>query len=128
MQQGTQPAAGRSSPAAAGLHPTPVLRQDSTHFPGRVRGSGESRGARAQAAGGGARAAEAAADALRLVDAYVKAFYLPWGEPLRHWLLTHPEYTAGQRTQLVACVAESQGLRRRERAAFLAQLESELMA
>ncbi|KAK9843494.1 hypothetical protein WJX81_005881 [Elliptochloris bilobata] len=31
----------------------------------------------AQAAGGGPRAAEAAADALRLVDAYVKAFYLP---------------------------------------------------
>jgi len=97
-------------------------------LPGAGPGSGESRRARAQAAGGGARAAEAAADALRLVDAYVKAFYLPWGEPLRHWLLTHPEYTAGQRTQLVACVAESQGLRRRERAAFLAQLESELMA
>lgn len=81
-----------------------------------------------QAAGGGPRAAEAAADALRLVDAYVKAFYLPWGEALRHWLLSHPEYTAQQRSQLVACIAESQGLRRKERAAFMSQLDSELMA
>lgn len=84
-------------------------------------------GARAQAAGGGARAAEDAADALRLVDAYVKAFYLPWGDQLRHWLLTHPEYTAAQRTQLVSCIADAQGLRRKERAAFLAQLEAELV-
>ena len=118
----------RSAPAAAGLHPTLAPRQALGDIPGQVQGRGESGGARALAAGGGARAAEAAADALRLVDAYVKAFYLPWGEALRHWLLTHPEYTAGQRTQLVACIAESQGLRRRERAAFLAQLESELMA
>ena len=31
--------------------------------------------------------------ALRLVDAYIKAYYIPWGPELRRWAITHPEYT-----------------------------------
>ena len=30
---------------------------------------------------------------MRIVDAYIKAFYLPWGDELHKWAMTHPEYT-----------------------------------
>ena len=32
-------------------------------------------------------------DSLRMVDAYIKAFYLPWGDELEKWAMTHPEYS-----------------------------------
>lgn len=41
----------------------------------------------------GSQAAEAASKTLRIVDAYIKAYYIPWGEELHRWALTHPEYT-----------------------------------
>ena len=55
-----------------------------------------------------------------------QAFYLPWGEELRRWALTHPEYTRDQHMMLVVCIAEANGLKRKERNALLAQLEAEL--
>ncbi len=56
----------------------------------------------------------------------MQAYYLPWGEELRRWALTHPEYTRDQIMMLVVCIAEANGLKRKERNAFLAQLEAEM--
>ncbi|KAK9809306.1 hypothetical protein WJX73_003160 [Symbiochloris irregularis] len=69
---------------------------------------------------------EAVVDALRIVDAYIKAFYLPWGPELRHWCQTHPEYTRPQLLALVSCIADSNNLKRKDRAALLAQIEADL--
>ncbi|KFM29317.1 Coiled-coil domain-containing protein 132 [Auxenochlorella protothecoides] len=62
---------------------------------------------------------------LARADAYVKAFYIPVGE-LTQWALAHPEYTREQILALTACIADSSGLRRKERAALLAQMEAAL--
>ena len=40
-----------------------------------------------------AATSDAAATALRVVDAYIKAYYIPWGAELHRWAMTHPEYT-----------------------------------
>ena len=32
-------------------------------------------------------------NALRIVDAYIKAYYIPWGPELHRWAMSHPEYT-----------------------------------
>lgn len=55
-----------------------------------------------------------------------QAFYLPWGDELMRWALTHPEYTRDQIMMLVVCIAEGNGLKRKERNAFLQQLEADL--
>ncbi len=55
-----------------------------------------------------------------------QAFYLPWGEELARWALTHPEYTRDQVMMLVVCIAEANGLKRKERNALLGQIEAEL--
>lgn len=65
------------------------------------------------------------ADHMRLVDTYIKAFYLPWGEEIRHWAQTHPEYTRDQIIALVTCIAEANQLKRKDRAAMIAQLEAD---
>ena len=56
----------------------------------------------------------------------LQAFYLPWGEELRRWALTHPEYTRDQIMMLVVCIAEANALKRKERNAFLSLLEADL--
>jgi hypothetical protein len=55
-----------------------------------------------------------------------QAFYLPLGEELRRWALTHPEYTRDQVMMLGVCITEAQGLKRKERNAYLAQLDAAL--
>lgn len=45
-----------------------------------------------------------------------------WGR----WALTHPEYTKNQLISLVTCVADSQGIKKKERTAFIQQLEAAL--
>ena len=70
--------------------------------------------------------AEAVVDALRIVDAYIKAFYLPWGPELRRWAQTHPEYTRPQLLALVSCIADANNLKRKDRGALLAQIEADL--
>ena len=69
---------------------------------------------------------EGVVDALRIVDAYIKAFYLPWGPELQHWCQSHPEYTRPQLLALVACIADSNALKRKDRAALLTQIEADL--
>lgn len=64
---------------------------------------------------------------LRLPDNYVKAFYIPLTE-LPHWAQTHPEYSAHQVLALTACIAESSQMKKREKAALLAQIENNLQA
>ncbi len=62
---------------------------------------------------------------MRLVDTYVKAFYIPWGDEVRHWAQTHPEYTSEQIISLVTCIAEANQLKRKDRAGMIAQLEAD---
>ena len=69
---------------------------------------------------------EAVVDALRIVDVYIKAFYLPWGPELRHWAQTHPEYTRPQLLALVTCIADSNALKRKDRGILLSQIEADL--
>ena len=56
-----------------------------------------------------------------------QAFYLPLQE-LTSWARAHPEYTAGQVLALAGCIAESSGLRKKEKAALLAQVEGDIKA
>ena len=69
---------------------------------------------------------EAVVDSLRIVDAYIKAFYLPAGPELRHWAQTHPEYTRPQLLALVSCIADSNSMKRKDRTQLLAQVEADL--
>ena len=50
--------------------------------------------------------------ALRLVDDYVKAFYVPLPE-LGQWAEQHPGYTHGQVMALAHCIAERSGMKKR---------------
>mmetsp|Transcript_36959 Transcript_36959/g.104306 ORF Transcript_36959/g.104306 Transcript_36959/m.104306 type:complete len:1134 (-) Transcript_36959:234-3635(-) len=60
---------------------------------------------------------------MRIVDNYIKAFYVP-GEELVHWALTHPEYTRTQLVNLVTCIAENSKMKRKALKDLLAQIES----
>ena len=73
----------------------------------------------------GVKAPSNVADHMRLVDTYVKAFYIPWGEEVRHWAQTHPEYTREQIVALVTCIAEANQLKRKDRMAMTGQLEAD---
>ena len=66
--------------------------------------------------------------ALRRVDAFVKAYYVPWGPELRRWALSHPEVGRPAVAAVVAAVGEAAGVARRARAAFGAALDAELAA
>ena len=57
----------------------------------------------------------------------VQAFYIPWGPDLQRWAATHPEYTKQQLASLIALIADSQGLKRRDKAAALAAIDAELV-
>ena len=56
----------------------------------------------------------------------VQAFYLGSMAELTSWAHAHPEYSNAQLLDLTACMADSKGLRKRERAAMLAQMEATL--
>ena len=55
-----------------------------------------------------------------------QAFYIPWGAELSHWAQSHPEYTAQQVESLIAAIADTNGIKRRERVAVLAEIQGEL--
>lgn len=57
----------------------------------------------------------------------LQAFYIPWGPDLQRWAATHPEYTRQQLASLIALIADSQGLKRKDRAAALAAIDAELV-
>lgn len=63
-------------------------------------------------------------DTFRIVDTYVKAYYIPWGPDLDHWAATHREYSLDQLAALLTLVADSQGVKRKERAQALAALST----
>ena len=44
---------------------------------------------------------EMTTNALRVVDAYIKAYYIPWGPELHRWAITHPEYKQVSRVDLI---------------------------
>lgn len=48
-----------------------------------------------------ARSSDSVVNAMRIVDAYIKAYYIPWGPELHRWAITHPEYT--QVSNQLAC-------------------------
>ena len=58
--------------------------------------------------------------------AKMQAFYIPWGDELHRWALTHPEYTQSQILMLVTCIAESNSLKRKDRNALTSQIEADL--
>jgi hypothetical protein len=61
--------------------------------------------------------------ALRTVDTYIKAFYVPEPE-LLHWAQTHAEYTPAQLVALVNQVAHAYKWTRQARADMVAQIEA----
>jgi hypothetical protein len=63
--------------------------------------------------------------ALRTVDTYIKAFYVPEAE-LLHWAQTHQEYTPGQLVGLVHQVAHANKWSRQARSDLIAKIEAAL--
>lgn len=59
-----------------------------------------------------------------LTAAHAQAFYLSSMAELTSWAHAHPEYSNAHLLDLTACMADSKGLRKRERAAMLAQMEA----
>eukprot|EP00250_Pteridium_aquilinum_P017784 c23783_g2_i2 orf=401-3664(+) len=60
---------------------------------------------------------------LHVVEAYIKAYYLPETEYL-HWVRSHPEYTKGQVISLINLVAYSHKWTRKLRADVLDKIEA----
>jgi hypothetical protein len=61
------------------------------------------------------------------VDAYIKAFYLPFGEELSRWAQLHlAEYGKGRVLVLVECMADAYGVKRGQRAALIDSIKSTL--
>ena len=56
-----------------------------------------------------------------------QAFYIPLDE-LPRWAQTHPEYSPAAVLALTGCIAESSGMKRRDKAALMAAVEGELRA
>jgi hypothetical protein len=56
-----------------------------------------------------------------------QGFYIPAAE-LTQWAQVHPEYRPDQVLSLTACIAESSGLKRKEKQTLLAQVEADLRA
>lgn len=54
-----------------------------------------------------------------------QAFYIPWGAELSHWAQSHPEYTEKQVASLITAIADTNGIKRRERVAVLAEIQGE---
>jgi len=66
--------------------------------------------------------------ALRLVDDYIKAFYIPL-QDLPTWAAVHSQYSSKQVLALAGCIAESSGLsKRRDVTAAVARVEEGLKA
>ncbi|BDA42201.1 probable Syndetin [Coccomyxa sp. Obi] len=63
----------------------------------------------------------------RLVDVYIKAFFLTGVEELGQWAVTHPEYTREQHLALATAVAQFKGLKKKDQTAFVAQVEASLI-
>lgn len=60
------------------------------------------------------------------VDAYIKAFYIPW-EELGRWAQTHlAEYGKARILVLVECMADAYGIRRGQRAAMVDYIRTQL--
>lgn len=60
---------------------------------------------------------------LHVVEAYIKAYYLPETEYL-HWVRSHPEYTKGQVISLINLVAYGHKWTRKSRAEVLDKIEA----
>lgn len=55
---------------------------------------------------------------------HMQAFFLTDATELGHWSATHPEYTRQQHASLAGAVADFKGLKKKDKAAFLAQVEA----
>lgn len=62
---------------------------------------------------------------MRFADDFVKAFYVPIFQ-LADWAASHPGYTKFQLLNLASCMAESSGLKKKDAAVAVAQVESQL--
>lgn len=61
------------------------------------------------------------------VPCHAQAFFLTGAEELGHWAATHPEYSQEQLSCLAAAVADFKGLKKKERAAFVTQVNASLL-
>jgi hypothetical protein len=57
----------------------------------------------------------------------MQAFFLTGVEELGQWAVTHPEYTREQQLSLATAVAQFNGLKKKDQAAFVAQVEAFLL-
>lgn len=64
---------------------------------------------------------------MRLVDSFVKAFYLTSDEELLRWIELHSEYSRAQVTALALSVASFRELRSKERAHLLSRVQEALL-
>ncbi|KAK9817254.1 hypothetical protein WJX72_011915 [[Myrmecia] bisecta] len=64
---------------------------------------------------------------IRLVDNYIKAFFIPSIPDLEHWVQTHPEYSREQLVLLATAMAEFMGMKKKDKAEFLAQIQEIIM-
>ena len=63
---------------------------------------------------------------MRLVDNFVKAFYLPSDEELLRWVELHTEYNRAQLTALALSVANFRKLKSKERTVLLDRVQNAL--
>ena len=56
----------------------------------------------------------------------LQAYYIPWGDELKRWALTHPEYTQEHILMLITCIAEANGLKKKERVSLISQIQMDL--
>jgi len=64
-------------------------------------------------------------NALRFIDDYIKGFYVPLDD-LHTWAKSHPSYTAAQVRALAMCIAESSGMKKKDIAHALEELDSHI--
>lgn len=54
----------------------------------------------------------------------MQAFFLPTAEELHRWTQAHPQYRPTQHLALAAAIADFQGMRKKDRANFIASMEA----
>eukprot|EP00889_Picochlorum_renovo_P003597 jgi/Picre1/30627/NNA_005988.t1 len=64
--------------------------------------------------------------AIRSIDDYIKGFYVPLTD-LHTWAEAHPSYSIPQVLALASCIAESSGMKKKDIAAAIEEVEAHLI-
>ncbi|KAK9832750.1 hypothetical protein WJX81_008241 [Elliptochloris bilobata] len=65
---------------------------------------------------------------MHVTDTYIKAFFITDASSLGRWAAAHAEYRPEQHAALACAVADFKGLRKRDRAVFIAAVEQAMIA